>query len=242
MTRCKLLLITILCATFFATRQASGQAISQPTSTPLVTADSEPWYLSGEPLTYAGNFYYPAGAQVFFNGNEMVRSGVYMGIPLYSRTTLEPYSVVFVPLSRGLMQPYERRRAGDLAGTAGSTAPALPTGTPDPGFTDMPLQSPGPPTSLTGTSADVPSPTATTGSRTRIGPPPRGINAVFVEFNGRRWYLAGDAVPLDRSTMTEVGRRGTFSVYSESASSSRIYIPVTSGSDVVLPYTLRRPY
>ena len=235
------LLFLVLCTPFLGAERASAQAISQPTPAPLVTADSEPWYLSGEPLTYAGAFYFPAGAQVFFNANEMVRSGFYLGVPLYSRTTLEPYSVVFVPLARGLMQPYERRRTGDLAGTAGSTAPALPTGTADFRFAETPLQSPGPPTSLAGTTDTVPLPTATGGTRTRIGPPPRGINAVFVDFSGQRWYLAGEAVPLDRSTMTEVGRRGTFPVYAESASSPRIYIPVTSGSVMVMPYSLRRP-
>ena len=237
----EVLLFLVLCAPLLGAERTSGQAISQPTPAPLVTADSEPWYLNGEPLTYAGAFYFPAGAQVFFNANEMVRSGVYLGIPLYSRTTLEPYSVVFVPLTRGLMQPYQRRRTGDLAGTAGSTAPSLPTGTSDFRSTGMPPQSPGPPTSLAGATATLPGPAATTGMRTRIGPTPRGINAVFVEFKGQRWYLAGDAVALDPSTMTEVGRRGSFPVYSESASSARIYIPVSSGSVMVMPYTLRRP-
>ena len=61
-----------------------------------------------ELIQFAGDLYYPAGAAVFFDGNTMVRSGHYNGVPLYTDTTLEPYSVVYVPLERGLMQPYER--------------------------------------------------------------------------------------------------------------------------------------
>jgi hypothetical protein len=56
----------------------------------------------------------------------MVRSGHYNGVPLYTDTTVEPFSIVLVPISRGLMQPYERPRRGDLAGTSGSRPPAFP--------------------------------------------------------------------------------------------------------------------
>lgn len=97
----------------------------RPTPAPLVTAENETWYRTGEPLAFAGSLYYPGGAAIHFLPNEMVRTGFYRGIPLYSRTTLEPYSVVFVPVGGGLMQPYERRRDLDLAGTHGSTAPAI---------------------------------------------------------------------------------------------------------------------
>ena len=72
------------------------------------------------------NFYYPAGPRVHFMPFEMVRSGDFLGIPLYSRTTIEPYSVVFIPVGGGMMQPYERRREGELAGTVGSSAPSFP--------------------------------------------------------------------------------------------------------------------
>lgn len=35
-------------------------------SPPAVTADAEPWYLSGTPVTFAGRTYYPAGARMHF--------------------------------------------------------------------------------------------------------------------------------------------------------------------------------
>ena len=61
-----------------------------------VTAASAPWQINGEPVFYAGDFYYAAGPTVFFDGNVMVRSGSYRGVPLYADSTLQPYSVIFV--------------------------------------------------------------------------------------------------------------------------------------------------
>src|SRR5918999_1602212 len=92
-----------------------AQLVSRPTDPPIVTAENDAWYRQREPVLFAGDFYYPAGATVFFNGNTMVRTGHYNGVPLYADTTVEPYSVVLVPIAGGLMQPYERIRGGDLA-------------------------------------------------------------------------------------------------------------------------------
>lgn len=111
---------------------AAAQVLSRPTDPPLVTAANESWYLLREPIQFAGDLYHPAGPIVFFDGNLMVRSGHYNGVPLYTNTTLEPFSVVFVPVRRGLMQPYERLRRGDLAGTSASRTPSFP-GTMTPG-------------------------------------------------------------------------------------------------------------
>jgi hypothetical protein len=104
----------------------AAQIQSRRTDPPIVTAVNETWYQLREPIQFAGDLYYPAGPTVFFNGNIMVRTGHYNGVPLYADTTLEPYSVVLVPVSRGLMQPYERLRRGDLAGTTASRAPSFP--------------------------------------------------------------------------------------------------------------------
>ena len=78
---------------------ASAQVQSRPTEAPIVTAENESWYRLGEPLQFSGDLFYPAGARVFFNGNSMVRTGHYNGVPLYADTTLEPYSLVFVPVA-----------------------------------------------------------------------------------------------------------------------------------------------
>ena len=105
---------------------AAAQMLSRPTDAPQVSAASESWYQLREPIQYAGELYYPAGASVFFNGNSMVRTGHYNGVPLYADATRDPYSVVYVPIGGGQLQPYERRRRGDLAGTTGTTLPSFP--------------------------------------------------------------------------------------------------------------------
>jgi hypothetical protein len=96
-----------------AAAPAAAQVINRPTDPPLVTASNESWYLLREPLQFAGELYYPAGPTLFFDGNRMV-------------ATVEPFSVVLVPVTRGLLQPYQRPRRGDLAGTSGSSVPAFP--------------------------------------------------------------------------------------------------------------------
>ena len=104
----------------------NAQVYRSETAPPAVTAANAPWQVNGEPLFHAGSFYYPAGATVFFDGKVMVRTGSYGGVPIYADVTLEPYSIVLVPVGRGLMQPYERRRDGELAGTVGSRVPSFP--------------------------------------------------------------------------------------------------------------------
>ena len=142
----RLIAYTIVVASVLSS-VVSAQVNLQPTPPPLVTAENETWYRIGEPVMFAGNIYYPAGPATHFNGNEMVRSGFYKGIPLYSQTTIEPYSVVFVPIGGGMMQPYERRRTGELAGTSGSTVSALPVEIPSAvGSAEAPIfQAPAPP-------------------------------------------------------------------------------------------------
>jgi hypothetical protein len=116
----------ILAAFLVAAVPASGQVLSRPAEAPQVSAATEAWYQLREPILYAGEVYYPAGAAVFFNGNSMVRTGHYNGVPLYVDATRDPYSVVYVPIGRGQLQPYERRRTGELAGTTGSLVPSFP--------------------------------------------------------------------------------------------------------------------
>lgn len=103
-----------------------AQVYRQETAPPSITAASASWQVNGEPLFHAGNFYYPAGATVFFDGKIMTRTGNYDGVPLYSDVTLEPFSIVFVPVGGGRMRPYERRRDGELTGTVGSRTPSFP--------------------------------------------------------------------------------------------------------------------
>src|SRR6266540_3840274 len=75
---------------------------SSPNEPPIVTATNDDWFRLGVPIQFAGGLYYPSGPDVFFNGNTMVRTGHYFGVPLYADSTIEPYSLVYVPLERGL--------------------------------------------------------------------------------------------------------------------------------------------
>ena len=129
---------------------AAAQVQSRPTDPPLVTAASERWFMMREPIDFGGELYYPAGARRYFDGNTMVRSGHYNGVPIYSDTTVEPYSIVLVPATRGVMQPYERLRRNDLAGTSGSRTPSFPvrTVTERPGLAMAPVSPTGPPITM----------------------------------------------------------------------------------------------
>jgi len=109
-----------------AAAPAAAQVLARPTEAPQVSAAGEAWYQLREPIQYAGELYYPAGAAIFFNGNSMVRTGHYNGVPLYADATRDPYSVVYVPIGGGQLKPYERLRRGDLAGTTGTTLPSFP--------------------------------------------------------------------------------------------------------------------
>jgi hypothetical protein len=129
---------------------AAAQITIQPTAAPTVTAETESWYLMNEPVFFAGNAYYPSGPAIHFLPNEMVLSGLFRGIPLYTRTTIEPYSLVFLPIGGGMVRPYERRRAGDLAGTTGSSVPSFPVEIPMASSRSTPLQAAGPPFVETG--------------------------------------------------------------------------------------------
>jgi hypothetical protein len=241
-----------------------AQVMWQPTSPPLVTAENETWYLSAEPIIWSGAYYYPAGAKVFFNGNQMVRSGSYRGIPLYTDATRDANSVVYVPLAGGLMQPYERRRTGELAGTSGNIAPSFPTdigrqGAMAPGGLAVDIaQTPGLPdfarpydvaplgerASSTGSGRPTVSEQAiATAGRSivyapRTGARPRGVNGIWVEFEGRRWFAAGPAQVFESAKFSERGSYHGFPVYARRGESGSIYIPSAPG--FVTPYKQRK--
>lgn len=237
-----------------------------PTPQPTVTAENETWYLNGEPITYAGNLYYPAGAAIHFMPNEMVRSGFYRGIPLYTRTTIEPYSVVYVPLAGGRMQPYQRPRTGELTGTAGSVPNPLPVppatvpqgglipqaaGAPSQTARIIPEQMPRPAVTepIPPAPPDVSEPeksVGTTGrvpprpSHVRIGGRPQGTNSFFIEYEGVRWYPIGPPREIDVSRMVRLDDYHGFDVWAAPDDRRTIYIPATRGSALVVPYSRTR--
>ena len=242
---------------------ASAQVQSRPTDAPIVTAEREPWYIQGDPVQFAGNVYIRAGAALFFDGNRMVRTGNFNGVPLYADTTAEPYSLVYVPIGRGLMQPYERPRTGDLAGTVGSRAPSFPVGALPSSWTlpmaagaptnigtlilDEPPAAP-PAAAATPRPAPVsapPSAPAAASEPVRPGRPatPAEIqaarNQVWVEFRGQKWIPAGSAIPLAGSNLVKAGEFSGFPVYVTETNSppTRIFLPAMGG--LVTPYEVK---
>src|SRR5262249_28508135 len=137
------------------------------------------------------------------------------------------YSVVFVPVSGGLLQPYERRREGEVAGTVGSTAPSFPVARDIEGTSGL-YQAQGPPTSLSGARLppvvdeaappyeNVPPPVvvAPEWGAFRTAKTPEGLNAFFVEYQGRRWFSIGPVVQFDEALFTPTGEYHGFAVYS----------------------------
>lgn len=245
--RAPLLLVALLSAPSVL----SAQMTWQPTPKPVVTADNERWFLAGEPITYAGHYYYPVGAPVYFNGYEMVRTGDYRGIPLYALTTIEPYSVVFVPLAGGLMHPYERRREGDLAGTTGSTVPSFPVDRIPTAETPMgaapPYLAAELPTDVAAAAAAQPA--ATTGTAPPPAAPPvaapaaprrpTAADSIFIQFRNRRWFASGSGIEYDPARFTRVGEYQGLPVFVASGEGlESIYVPVTrTAPNVLARYT-----
>ena len=263
-SRAAYVFVAVLAGALVTGSSMLAQTMIQPTPKPIVTADNEVWYQAGVAITFAGNVYYPAGPIVHFNANEMVRSGHYQGIPLYTRTTIEPYSIVFVPLYGGLMQPYERRRAGDVADTAGSLTPSFPVVrsaeqsnmeyVPGAGM----VQAQAPPSRVGAIidrtpieATDQPAPggasVGTTGGETRVplGPlatakRPEGLNGVFVEYENHRYFSNGPAREFDAKSFTRIGEYHGFAVYRREGDATTIYIPPLAGPPtIVTPYRTR---
>lgn len=117
---------TVSALVFAAGSGAFAQITLQPTPLPTVTAETRDWYTSGAPISLNRGVYYPSGPIRHFLRNEMVESGVFDGVAVYTLPTQEPGSIIYVPVSGGLVRPYERRRSGDLAGTVGSTTSSFP--------------------------------------------------------------------------------------------------------------------
>jgi hypothetical protein len=255
------LVLAALVALAAAPSPARAQIKLQPTPAPTVTAETQSWFQAGEPIVFAGNYYYPAGPAIHFLANEMVPTGTYRGVQLYSRTTIEPYSIVFVPMAGGLMQPYERRRAGDLAGTTGSSPPSFPVEIASAFGPPPPVQAAGPPFVETQMSNEyIARPqsalgvepaiqnapeSSSVGTIGRLSDAKRGkpvgrpsANSIFVEFDHARWFASAAPKELDSVSLRRIGEWHGFPVYTKrSTGESTIYIPVAQGSDAYAAYT-----
>jgi hypothetical protein len=255
------LLVVTLLATF-ATGFVTAQIMLTPTPPPTVVADSADWYRAGEPISYGDSHYYRAGAIQHFDGNRFVRLGAHRGVPLYTDKFLEPYGKIFVPLSGGLLQPYERRRDEALAGSTGNQAPSFPvTSTAEAARAAQPAPlatptEPAPPEHVS-VAPDQPivsvsearrdpaqeglAAFGTTGlasgrSAVTSLQQPTGLNAIFVIYQGRRWRPAGPAVEFSEGRFRAVEDYQGFPVFvaRDDAGGTMIYLPSRAG--MITPY------
>lgn len=253
---------------FTISHTAAAQVSLQTTPPPTITAENESWYLSGEPVTFGGSVYYPAGPITHFQRNEMVRTGAVGPVPIYVRTTQEAGSVIYVPLAGGVMKPYERRRSGELAGTVGSSAPSfrvvlpseeapqqyigapvlesvpVPVGTTGyvPANTVAPAPTPAAVPEAVGTSGVMTVAAPATPARTRIqtAQRPVGLNTVFVDFQDARWFAAGATVEFTPGRFSRIGEHRGFDVYQENGQPGTIFLALVDGTPGLLaPYKRR---
>ena len=247
----------VLSITVLIPNVGTAQSLIRPNPYPQVTAAGALWQVRGDPIFHAGSFYDPAGPTVFFDGNVMNRTDTFEGVPIYEDSTQTPFSVIYVPIGRNSVRPYERRREGEVAGTVASRPPSFPVqygG--EHSAASVPVGTSGvirPPVNpFNGVViADAPRPVGTTGVITSSIPavvptsPIRRVNTpsilqVWVPFDGARWYSAGTAVSYSADRFVQVGQYGGFPVYQDrSGSPDEIFIPsVTDGP--VAPYMKNR--
>jgi hypothetical protein len=180
-------------------------------------------------------------------------------VPLYVDASVDPYSIVYVPIGGSIMRPYERHRRRELAGTVGNRVPSFPVETDaelsvasgSAGLVTPPSDVTMEPDVLpehavaTGGSA-VPSPSSAEAipierrspPRTIMQsiPPPRANSGIWFDFAGARYYSAGAAVPFWRERFALVGEYRGFLVYRDvRGPADEIYVTVVKDGPLA-PY------
>ena len=262
-------LAAITCATLIPAASVHAQVYRMETPPPVVDAAIEAWQLNGEPIFYAGGFYYPSGTTVFFDGKVMVRTGFFEGVPLYEDATRQPYSVVYVPIGRALMKPYERERADSFSGTIGRLRPNYSPRLPDtvlsgnsvatelqPGVSTPPITVDVPPdvraavgtsdrlyvllpASLAGQAA---APAATDFVPTGVvsaTPVDGGASGAWIDFDNARWFSAGRAEVYDANRFEPAGTYRGFPVYRERGGASTRIFVTVVPDGPVAPFERR---
>jgi hypothetical protein len=244
-------------------KTGSAQVFSFRTPPPEVTAAAADWQINSDPIVVSGLVYYPTRAFRMFDGQVMAQIGMFDRVPVYADTTLEPYSLVYVPIGGARMREYERRRDRELASTTGSRPPSFPVTVateraprePEAGTTGTTgVVSSGirTDTGVAGTTgrmeSAVPTAVGTVGAPDRSRPrrsllesipSPSASNGVWLEFNGARWYADGPAMTFSPDRFEPVGAYRGFPVYRDKMSKkNEIWVSVVKDGPVA-PYTKR---
>jgi len=251
----------VLCVAVLLPKVGIAQVGTFRTPAPEVTAADASWQVNSQAVTVGGLIFHPTREYRPFDGQVMAQIAVYEKVPVYADTTIEPWSLVYVPVGRERMRAYERARTGELEGTSGSRPASfatMPSSSSEAVKLATPVN-PGPPAMATEqpvgtTGAVVPkaADTSTTAAniaerprvtRTRVEtiPPPSatGSSGVWLDFNGARWYSAGSAVPFVADRFTPIGTYRGFTVYrATSGNRDQIWVSVVRDGPVA-PYERR---
>jgi len=240
----------------------NAQVYQFRTPPPEVSAANASWQVNSEPIILQGIVYYPTREYRIFDGQVMAQISIYQGVPVYTDTTLEPWSIVYVPVGRDRMRAWERPRDRELTGTSGSRVASFPT---RPASVAVPMIAATTPATVPAAVVPEERPVGTAGTiipsavgamaapraPDRVRPtrttletiPPiprsRSVTGVWLEFNGNRWYSAGAAVPFKPDRFTPIGEYRGFPVYRDnSGDSDRIWVSVVQDGPLA-PYEKR---
>jgi hypothetical protein len=59
--------------------------------------------------------------------------------------------------------------------------------------------------------------------------PPTGLNTIWINFDGQRWYAASRSIAYDASVLEEIGTYRGFTVYRRNGDPTVIYVPSAPG-------------
>jgi len=212
---------------------------AQQSPQPEVTAAQALWQINGDPILVQGLEYIPTREFRMFDGQVMTQIATHRGVPLYADVTMAPFTVVYVPVGTTNMRAYVRPAEGVNA-TAESRLPALPSEHADSeGIDERHVGARA--TVLTALPNEAPPRTTSLPQRTLVESirRPRGINGVWLEFEGARWYNDGPAVSYSPERFTQIGDCGGFPVYRESnGKNDAIWIPAVKDGPVA-PFAKR---
>lgn len=235
-------------------KMGNAQVYQFRTPAPEVTAASAAWQVNSNPIVVESTIYYPTREYRLFDGQVMAQIGLYQSVPIYADTTLEPWSIVYVPVGSNRMRAYERLRDRELAGTTGSRAPWFAVKPSSAGTPVTQATTPTPPSEerIVGTAGTivpsavgamatprVPDRLRPTRATLESIPRPRGTNGVWLEFKGARWYSSGAAVPFIPQRFIPIGEHRGFPVYREKSDDrDRIWVLVVQDGPLA-PYEKR---
>jgi hypothetical protein len=211
-------------------RTSASEIAQYGSPAPEVTAATAPWQVNDDYIVVQGLVYYPTRETRMFDSQVMTQIDVYEGVPVYADTTREPFTLVYVPLTRSNMRTYERADTPDTPVISGRGRAMPPRTAPTTGTIDRPLE------------IERESPADTTFRRRTFEsiPPPHDNSGVWISFNGRRWFSDGAAVVHMPNRFVQVGTYRGFPVYRDAwTADDRIWIPAVIGGPLT-PYGPRR--